>query len=105
MAQELGIKPRTLIKNIPGKSQQWKAPVKHWIRDLYEKKMLGKATDARPVLHVAGSPNKRFGQRQPLPSRPKQSPEEPAEWFEEDRWLSILANPPEWIADHRSDED
>lgn len=29
--------PRKLIKNIPSKSQQWKAPVKYWIRDLYEK--------------------------------------------------------------------
>jgi hypothetical protein len=39
LAKELGLKPRTLIKNIPSKSQQWKAPVKLWIRDLYEKKM------------------------------------------------------------------
>lgn len=37
MAKELGMNPRSLIKNIPGKSQQWKAPVKYWIRDLYEK--------------------------------------------------------------------
>lgn len=29
--------PRSLIKNIPSKSQQWKAPVKYWIRDLYNK--------------------------------------------------------------------
>ena len=27
MAKELGIKPRSLIKNIPAKSQPWKAPV------------------------------------------------------------------------------
>jgi hypothetical protein len=37
MAKELGFRPRTLIKNVPGKTQQWKAPVKNWIRDLYEK--------------------------------------------------------------------
>lgn len=37
MAKELGMSPRSLIKNIPSKSQQWKAPVKYWIRDLYEK--------------------------------------------------------------------
>lgn len=36
-AKELGLNPRKLIKNIPSKSQQWKAPVKYWIRDLYEK--------------------------------------------------------------------
>lgn len=27
MARELGLKPRSLIKNIPAKSQPWKAPV------------------------------------------------------------------------------
>ena len=36
-AKELGMNPRKLIKNIPSKSQQWKAPVKYWIRELYEK--------------------------------------------------------------------
>ena len=36
-AKELGLNPRKLIKNIPSKSQQWKAPVKYWVRDLYEK--------------------------------------------------------------------
>ena len=40
MAKELGMKPRSLIKNIPSKSQQWKAPVKYWIRDLYEKQQM-----------------------------------------------------------------
>ncbi len=39
-AKELGLKPRSLIKNIPSKSQQWKAPVKYWIRDLYEKQQI-----------------------------------------------------------------
>lgn len=27
MARELGLNPRTLIKNVPSKSQPWKAPV------------------------------------------------------------------------------
>src|SRR5947209_5047847 len=39
MAKELGFKPKSLIKNIPSPSQQWKAPVKVWVRDLYEKKI------------------------------------------------------------------
>lgn len=30
--------PKSLIKNIPSPSQQWKAPVKAWIGSLYEKK-------------------------------------------------------------------
>ena len=38
MARELGLKPRSLIKNIPSPSQQWKLPVKQWIHELYEKK-------------------------------------------------------------------
>ncbi len=37
MAKELGLNPRKLTKNIPSKSQPWKAPVHVWIRDLYEK--------------------------------------------------------------------
>ena len=32
--------PRSLIKNIPSKSQQWKAPVKYWVRELYEKQQM-----------------------------------------------------------------
>ncbi len=42
MARELGLKPRSLIKNIPSPNQQWKLPIKQWIHQLYEKKT-GKA--------------------------------------------------------------
>ena len=38
MAKELGFQPRTLIKNIPSRHQGWKAPVKDWLRGLYEQK-------------------------------------------------------------------
>jgi hypothetical protein len=38
MAKELGISPRSLIKNIPSPSQPWKAPVKDWVRELYFEK-------------------------------------------------------------------
>ncbi len=38
MAKELGLAPRSLIKNIPGRNQRWKAPVKDWIRALHAKK-------------------------------------------------------------------
>lgn len=37
MAKEMGLNPLSLIKNIPNKSQLWKAPVEEWIRDMYEK--------------------------------------------------------------------
>jgi len=29
MAREMGLNPRSLIKNIPSKTEQWKLPVKH----------------------------------------------------------------------------
>jgi len=38
MAKELGIGPRSLIKNIPARTQQWKSPVEDWVRDLYDKR-------------------------------------------------------------------
>lgn len=38
MAKEMGLNPRDLIKNIPSKSEQWKAPVGVWIREMYEKR-------------------------------------------------------------------
>ncbi|MDZ5473298.1 hypothetical protein SM124_16390 [Bacillus sp. 31A1R] len=37
-AKELGMSPKSLIKNIPSPKQQWKAPVKVWINELYEDK-------------------------------------------------------------------
>jgi len=38
MAKEMGLAPRSLIKNIPSKSQPWKVPVRDWIREMYEKR-------------------------------------------------------------------
>ncbi|MCK5768517.1 MAG: hypothetical protein KAH35_09130 [Candidatus Atribacteria bacterium] len=37
LAKEMGLNPISLIKNIP-KSQQWKAPVHVWIREMYQKR-------------------------------------------------------------------
>jgi hypothetical protein len=34
----MGLNPRSLIKNIPSRTQQWKAPVEDWVRDVYEKR-------------------------------------------------------------------
>jgi hypothetical protein len=48
MAKELGIGPRSLIKNIPARTQQWKAPVEDWVRDLYEKRQR-KAASRKPA--------------------------------------------------------
>ena len=38
MAKEIGLNPKSLIKNIPNKKEQWKAPVKIWIREMYEER-------------------------------------------------------------------
>ena len=38
MAKDLGIGPRSLIKNIPAPTQPWKAPVEDWVRDMYAKR-------------------------------------------------------------------
>jgi hypothetical protein len=38
IAKEVGLTPRSLIKNIPSPKQHWKLPVKQWIHELYEEK-------------------------------------------------------------------
>lgn len=37
-AKEMGLNPKSLIKNIPTKNQSWKAPVNIWIRDMYDER-------------------------------------------------------------------
>ncbi|GLB61439.1 hypothetical protein [Cytobacillus sp. NCCP-133] len=48
MAKELGMSPKSLLKNIPAPNQQWKAPVKEWVRDLYVSKF-GKVLTNKPA--------------------------------------------------------
>ena len=38
LAKRLGLNPRSLIKNIPNRSEPWKAPVKDWLREIDEKR-------------------------------------------------------------------
>lgn len=38
LAKRLGLNPRSLIKNIPNKSEPWKAPVKDWLREIEAKR-------------------------------------------------------------------
>ena len=37
MAKELGLNPRSIIKNIPSPKQGWKLPVRDWIEQMYNK--------------------------------------------------------------------
>ncbi|MHB8077543.1 hypothetical protein [Desulfosporosinus fructosivorans] len=39
IAREMGLNPRSLIKNIPSPSQQWKVPVSTWIREMYQDRL------------------------------------------------------------------
>ena len=36
LAKRLGLNARSLIKNIPNKSEPWKAPVKVWLHEIDE---------------------------------------------------------------------
>jgi hypothetical protein len=38
-AKRLGLNPRSLIKNIPNKSEPWKAPVKDWLYEIEAKRL------------------------------------------------------------------
>ena len=38
-AKRLGLNPKSLIKNIPNKSEPWKAPVKDWLMEMEEKRL------------------------------------------------------------------
>jgi hypothetical protein len=69
MAKELGFRPQSLLKNIPSKSQAWKAPVREWIRNRYAKRF-GKTR--RPT-----SPKAPRGAVSPAPPT-KPAPEIPA---------------------------
>jgi hypothetical protein len=51
MARELGMGPRSLVKNIPNPKQRWKAPVGVWVRNLYAKKT-GKRDPAPAQVRV-----------------------------------------------------
>lgn len=47
LAKRLGLNPRSLIKNIPSKSEPWKAPVKDWLHEIDEKRQRKSAQKQR----------------------------------------------------------
>ena len=38
-AKRLGLNPKSLIKNIPSKSEPWKAPVRDWLIEIENERM------------------------------------------------------------------
>lgn len=46
LAKQLGMSPKSLLKNIPSPKEQWKLPVKDWIRSLaWEKGLIEENKD------------------------------------------------------------
>ena len=46
LAKQLGMSPKSLLKNIPSPKEQWKLPVKDWIRSLaWEKGLIKEDKD------------------------------------------------------------
>ena len=56
MAKQLGLNPRSLIKNRLNHAQPWKAPVHVWIREMYEKRM-AKAAQTSPAQSLTQTRN------------------------------------------------
>lgn len=38
LAKKLGLNPKSLIKNIPNKSEPWKAPISTWLHEIDAKR-------------------------------------------------------------------
>ena len=56
LAKRLGLNPRSLIKNIPNKSEPWKAPVKEWLHEIDEKRQKKALQKQRRKEKSGGNP-------------------------------------------------
>jgi hypothetical protein len=70
MAKDLGFQPRSLIKSIPSRSQQWKAPVNEWVRSLHQEKF-GSRKPPWQTASVAPEGEERRNAEHPWPDRPE----------------------------------
>jgi hypothetical protein len=66
LAKRLNLNPRSLIKNIPNKSEQWKAPVKVWLREIESKrnKKAAQKQKRKEQLKLQTEPQKGSGEAQ-----------------------------------------
>jgi hypothetical protein len=55
LAKRLGLNPRSLIKNIPNKSEPWKAPVKIWLHEIDAKRQKKSEQKQRRKAKAAGT--------------------------------------------------
>jgi len=56
LAKKLGLNPKSLMKNIPNKSEPWKAPVKIWLREIEAKRNKKAEQKARRKNKGQGQP-------------------------------------------------
>lgn len=50
LAKQMGLNPKSLIRNIPNKNEMWKLPVKQWIHNMYEERKEKSAKKAQRKL-------------------------------------------------------
>ena len=93
MAKELGLNPRSLIKNIPSPSEPWKAPVRIWIQEMYRKRK------GKPARVARENPKPKRDWMPPAPPAGRETPgagsfpapdREPVGEDEEATWREIL---------------
>ncbi|MFN7920611.1 MAG: hypothetical protein U0Q16_10975 [Bryobacteraceae bacterium] len=89
MARELGMTPRSAIKNIPNPKDRWKLPVKEWIHELYAKKFPAKYRE-RVTAVPAWQP------QTPIANQPPPA-DEPEPWVPP----ADLLSQPAWHDDER----
>lgn len=110
-AKALGFTPKGLMKNIPSPQQQWKKPVKVWIRELYDKKFGARKRPARK----GGEPPTAAPPKKPssVPPRAPDEFEEELRWQdqeEDEEWPEPVDNglpviPPEHLAHYYYSDD
>ena len=54
LAKKLGLNPKSLMKNIPNKSQPWKSPVGVWLREIDAKRQKKSARKQKRIEGAAG---------------------------------------------------
>src|SRR5689334_8028977 len=88
MAKELGFQPKSLIRNIPSPSQQWKAPVSEWVRSLYAQKIGSRKPNVIAMPASSAAPSFKPGEERrirenPWPDNPEIADPPPVELHDE----------------------
>jgi len=70
-AKEVGLKPRSILKNRPSKSQPWKAPVPIWIGQLHDRMLARSARkrERKESRSPLGEPESAIGRADQVPGQ------------------------------------